>query len=144
MSDMSWRAPAPHSYPLFSEPVLQPRRFAAYGASKRAIDITGSALGLLLLSPLLLVVALAVKLDSPGPLLFSQVRVGERGRQFRCWKFRSMFRDAEQHRAALLDGNEMAGGTTFKIRRDPRITGVGRFIRRASIDELPQDRKSVV
>lgn len=109
-----------------------------YPAIKRALDITASAIGLVLLSPLFLLLALVIRLDSPGPLLFSQTRVGERGREFRCWKFRSMHVDAQQRREALEESNEMRGGTTFKIKNDPRITRLGRFIRKASIDELPQ------
>jgi exopolysaccharide biosynthesis polyprenyl glycosylphosphotransferase len=109
-----------------------------YPSAKRALDIAGAAAGLALLAPFLALLALAVKLDSPGPVLFSQTRVGERGRTFRCWKIRSMFVDAEARKAELEAANEMVGGTTFKMKRDPRITRVGRFIRKASIDELPQ------
>ena len=77
-------------------------------------------------------------LESPGPVLFSQTRVGKNGKTFRCWKFRSMYVDAEARKAALMADNEMAGGVIFKMKRDPRITRIGRFIRKASIDELPQ------
>jgi exopolysaccharide biosynthesis polyprenyl glycosylphosphotransferase len=117
---------------------LDDARRGLYPFIKRAMDISASAVALLLLSPLLLLVAMLVKLESPGPVLFSQTRVGRRGRAFRCWKIRSMYVDAEARKAALLEDNEMQGGTTFKMKRDPRITGVGRFIRKASIDELPQ------
>jgi exopolysaccharide biosynthesis polyprenyl glycosylphosphotransferase len=109
-----------------------------YPAAKRALDIVGAAIGLILLAPLFLLIAVLIKADSPGPVFFSQTRVGENGRVFRCWKLRSMFIDAEARKAELMAKNEMDGGTTFKMKRDPRITRVGRFIRKASIDELPQ------
>ncbi len=104
---------------------------------KRAVDVVVAAVALLLLSPLLLIVALAIKLDSPGPVLFRQLRVGRGGRQFWFYKFRSMRADAEQAFWELVEQNEVKG-PIFKIRNDPRITRVGRFIRRTSIDELPQ------
>jgi exopolysaccharide biosynthesis polyprenyl glycosylphosphotransferase len=110
----------------------------AYEAAKRTMDALLAGLGLLLLLPLLLLTAIVVRIDSPGPALFSQTRVGRDGRPFRCWKFRSMYTDAEARKASLATQNEMAGGVLFKIRQDPRITRVGRFIRKASIDELPQ------
>lgn len=109
-----------------------------YERCKRFIDCLASGLGLLVLSPFFALLAIAIKLESPGPVLFSQTRLGLGGAPFRCWKFRSMFIDAEQRKQELLADNEMAGGTTFKMKRDPRITRVGRFIRKASIDELPQ------
>ncbi len=104
---------------------------------KRVLDVAGSLCGLLLLSPLLLAVAVAVRLDSPGPVLFRQKRVGADEKVFICYMFRSMYRDAELRQAALEDLNE-AEGPVFKIKDDPRITRVGRFLRRWSIDELPQ------
>lgn len=105
---------------------------------KRLLDIVGSAILLLLLSPVFLGIALAIKFDSPGPLLFKQVRVGRFGQYFTMWKFRSMYMDAEARKQAIMAQNEMAGGVIFKMKNDPRITRIGRFIRRASIDELPQ------
>ena len=102
------------------------------------MDCIGAGLGLLLLGPLFAVIAILIKLESAGPVLFSQTRIGKDGEEFRCWKFRSMFRDAEQRKLELLQQNEMAGGVTFKMKHDPRVTRVGRFIRKASIDELPQ------
>ena len=111
---------------------------APYLIIKRAIDVFGAAIGLMLLAPLVPVVALLIRLDSPGAVFFSQTRVGARGREFRCWKLRSMFIDAEARKQALEQQNEMAGGVLFKMKRDPRITRVGRVIRKASIDELPQ------
>jgi lipopolysaccharide/colanic/teichoic acid biosynthesis glycosyltransferase len=96
-----------------------------------------SLAGLALLSPLLLAVALAVRLDSPGPVLFRQKRIGADAEAFICYMFRSMQRDAEVRQADLEYLNE-AEGPVFKIREDPRVTRVGRLLRRWSIDELPQ------
>lgn len=104
---------------------------------KRVLDVAGSVAGLALLSPLLLAVAVAVRLDSPGPILFRQKRVGADGKFFICYMFRSMQRDAEVRQAGLEDLNE-AEGPVFKIRDDPRVTRVGRLLRRWSLDELPQ------
>ena len=104
---------------------------------KRVLDVTVSVCGLVLLSPLFLAVALAVRLDSPGPVLFRQKRVGADEKVFVCYMFRSMQRDAEVRQAALEDLNEIEG-PAFKIRDDPRVTRVGRFLRRWSIDESPQ------
>jgi exopolysaccharide biosynthesis polyprenyl glycosylphosphotransferase len=103
---------------------------------KRFFDIIISAIALLLLSPLLLVVALLICLDSKGDILFAQTRVGKGGELFTMWKFRSMHIDAQEHKALLI--NEMQGGILFKMKNDPRVTGVGRIIRKFSIDELPQ------
>lgn len=105
---------------------------------KRLIDVAAAALLLTLFSPLYAGVALAIRLDSPGPIFFKQIRVGRWGTLFPMWKFRSMYIDAEERKRALMQENEMAGGVIFKMKRDPRITRVGRFIRKASIDELPQ------
>ncbi len=106
-------------------------------ATKRAIDILVSCAALVLLSPLLLVVAVLVKATSRGPILFKQERVGQHGRTFHMLKFRSMVVNAEALRTRLLVQNEQAG-PVFKMKRDPRVTLVGRFIRKFSIDELPQ------
>jgi exopolysaccharide biosynthesis polyprenyl glycosylphosphotransferase len=106
-------------------------------AIKRGIDIALAALALLALSPLLVAVAVAVKCTSHGPIFFHQVRVGLRGRYFQMIKFRSMVVDAEARLAQLQQQNEQSG-PVFKMTRDPRITTVGRFIRKYSIDELPQ------
>jgi exopolysaccharide biosynthesis polyprenyl glycosylphosphotransferase len=104
---------------------------------KRVLDVACSVCGLAILSPLLLAVAVAVRLDSPGPVLFRQKRVGADEKVFICYMFRSMQRDAEVRQAALEDLNE-AEEPVFKIKNDPRLTRVGRFLRRWSIDELPQ------
>ena len=106
--------------------------------TKRALDIVGAGTGLLLASPLLILTALAIRLESPGSMFFSQERVGLRGKTFRFWKFRSMYIDAEKQKDTLMKQNEMAGGVLFKMKQDPRITRIGRIIRRFSIDELPQ------
>jgi len=104
---------------------------------KRAIDFSVSLLGLVLLAPLMALIALAIKLDSPGPVLFRQERLGKGGVPFTLYKFRSMRQGAETEQEALRDLNE-AIGPLFKIRNDPRLTRVGRFLRRTSLDELPQ------
>jgi len=105
--------------------------------AKRCLDIAGALVGLLLLGLMLPFVALAIRLESPGPIFFGQMRLGEHGRPFRCWKLRSMLVDAEQHKQELLAHNEM-NGQMFKIKNDPRVTRVGRIIRKTSIDEFPQ------
>jgi exopolysaccharide biosynthesis polyprenyl glycosylphosphotransferase len=104
---------------------------------KRLLDLSVSLFALLLLSPVFLVTAVAIKLDSPGPVFFRQTRVGKWGRLFGVFKFRSMYIDAEKRKAELMKANE-ADGPVFKIRHDPRITRIGRIIRKFSIDELPQ------
>ncbi len=107
-------------------------------AVKRLFDIVASAIALWLLLPLFLAVAALIKLSSRGPVFFRQVRVGLHGKQFHMLKFRSMVVDAEQLKERLAAQNEMAGGPTFKMKNDPRVTWIGRFIRKYSIDELPQ------
>jgi exopolysaccharide biosynthesis polyprenyl glycosylphosphotransferase len=104
---------------------------------KRLLDIGGALFGLVLAGPVLIGAAIAIKLNSRGPVFFSQVRAGRHGRKFRMMKFRSMVVDAEALRAKLEHLNEM-NGPVFKIKHDPRITSVGRFLRKTSIDELPQ------
>jgi len=104
---------------------------------KRCMDLVGATVGLALTSLLFPFIAIAIKLDSPGPLFFGQKRVGKRGRIFTCWKFRSMYIDAEERKKELMHLNEMSGAI-FKIKDDPRITKVGRFLRKTSLDELPQ------
>ena len=104
---------------------------------KRLIDLVGAAAGLIVLSPLLLLCALAVRTTSPGPVVFAQVRYGFNRRKFRMYKFRTMVHDAETLQGSLESSNE-AKGPVFKIRADPRITRIGAFMRRTSLDELPQ------
>lgn len=104
---------------------------------KRLTDVVIAALVLLLALPLMALIALAIKLDSPGPVLFRQTRVGQHGRPFTLYKFRSMRQGAEEEQARLMSLNE-ASGPLFKIRNDPRLTRIGRILRRTSLDELPQ------
>lgn len=121
-------------------PVLEagfPRLDKTQRLAKRMLDVTGSLGGLLILSPLLAATAVSVRLTSPGPAFFRQKRVGADGKAFTCYKFRSMYEDAEQRQAELEALNE-ADGAVFKMRDDPRVTPIGRFLRRWSIDELPQ------
>jgi exopolysaccharide biosynthesis polyprenyl glycosylphosphotransferase len=120
--------------------VMGVRRFDLTRSSaklKRAFDLVGASLGLLAVSPLMLAIAVAIKLDSRGPVFFRQVRVGRDGRSFHMIKFRTMVRDAEALKETLRDRNEACEGL-FKIAEDPRITRVGRFLRKSSLDELPQ------
>jgi lipopolysaccharide/colanic/teichoic acid biosynthesis glycosyltransferase len=105
---------------------------------KRLIDVTGASLGLLLLSPLLWIIIILIRLDSPGPILFRQTRRGYRGTPFQVLKFRTMTVDAEQRLADLESSNESEGGVLFKLRQDPRVTCLGAILRRLSLDELPQ------
>jgi exopolysaccharide biosynthesis polyprenyl glycosylphosphotransferase len=105
---------------------------------KRLMDRVLAAIALVLLAPMLLGIGFLVRRNSPGPALFRQTRVGRDGRPFTMVKFRTMGVDAEQRRAELEDQNTHAGGTLFKLRQDPRITSVGRVLRKFSLDELPQ------
>lgn len=104
---------------------------------KRVMDIAGGIIGMAITLIFFPFVALAIKIDSPGPVLFSQVRIGRNGRRFKIYKFRSMYLDAEERKKELEKQNEIQG-LMFKMENDPRITKVGRFIRKTSIDELPQ------
>ena len=105
---------------------------------KRVIDWVGASVGLILLTPVMLLIALLVRLDSPGTVLFRQLRRGHRGRLFCVLKFRTMMEGAEQCLPDLEQSNESAGGVLFKLRDDPRVTSLGWFLRRYSLDELPQ------
>jgi lipopolysaccharide/colanic/teichoic acid biosynthesis glycosyltransferase len=102
------------------------------------MDLAGALVGLFLLTPVMLFVWLLIRLESPGPVLFRQLRRGYQGRLFWVLKFRTMVVDAEQRLKELEPNNESAGGVLFKLRDDPRITPLGRFLRRSSLDELPQ------
>lgn len=105
---------------------------------KRLIDIMGSMIGLLLASPIMLIIAILIKLEDPkGSIFFSQVRCGEYPKKFKMYKFRSMYVDAEERLHELMHLNEQSG-PVFKIKDDPRITKIGKFIRKTSLDELPQ------
>ena len=112
-------------------------RIDATATFKRALDVTVAGSALMVLSPLFLATAAAIRIESPGPVFFRQKRVGRDGMPFRMLKFRSMYCDAEARRAALLASSDRKG-VCFKSKTDPRITRVGRFLRRFSIDELPQ------
>jgi lipopolysaccharide/colanic/teichoic acid biosynthesis glycosyltransferase len=113
---------------------LEGLRFVA----KRAMDMAGALTGLMLLMPLMMLIALRIRWDSPGPVLFRQSRRGYRGRPFQMLKFRTMTVDAEQQLTDLEGSNESEGGVLFKLRNDPRVTPLGALLRRSSLDELPQ------
>jgi exopolysaccharide biosynthesis polyprenyl glycosylphosphotransferase len=104
---------------------------------KRGLDIVFSILAMIVLAPLMLAVAIAVKLDSHGPIFYTSERIGKKGRVFKCIKFRTMVRDAEKRRAEMMHMNER-DGVLFKISNDPRITKLGHFLRKYSLDEFPQ------
>jgi exopolysaccharide biosynthesis polyprenyl glycosylphosphotransferase len=106
-------------------------------AGKRVFDVVGSALALALFAPVVVAATVAIKLGSPGTVFFRQLRVGLNGRPFQMLKFRSMYQDAEERLEALRARNEMSG-PVFKMKNDPRVTPIGRFLRRTSLDELPQ------
>ncbi len=116
--------------PLWSDPIQR--------IAKRVIDMSGAGLSLLLFSPLLLLIAVVIRLSSRGPALFRQTRLGRNGEPFQILKFRTMVIDAEQKLKDLEHLNESEGGVLFKMKRDPRITTIGRILRRTSLDELPQ------
>jgi exopolysaccharide biosynthesis polyprenyl glycosylphosphotransferase len=113
------------------------RKSFFYSFIKRTIDIVCSFLGIVILLPIMILIAIAIKLDSKGKVIFSQERVGLNGKVFKMYKFRSMVTDAEKLLDKLKDKNEMTG-PMFKMKDDPRITRVGKFIRKTSLDELPQ------
>ena len=104
---------------------------------KRTMDIAGAVVGLIITAVVILFLAPVLLIESPGPLFFSQVRIGKNGRRFKIYKFRSMYVDAEERKRELMEKNEM-DGLMFKMKDDPRVTKVGKFIRKTSIDELPQ------
>lgn len=108
-----------------------------YLATKRMLDLVLCIPGIILLSPCLLLIAAAIRIESPGPILFRQLRVGKDRRPFYCLKFRSMSQDAEKRKDEIAHLNEV-DGPVFKIKHDPRVTRVGRTLRKLSLDELPQ------
>jgi exopolysaccharide biosynthesis polyprenyl glycosylphosphotransferase len=118
---------------IMEQPMIKLRWLAA----KRIMDILGGLVGSLIAMILFVFIGIAIKLDSPGPVIFAQERVGKNGRKFKMYKFRSMYQDAEARKAELMKQNEMHG-LMFKIKDDPRITRVGKFIRKTSLDEFPQ------
>lgn len=105
--------------------------------AKRSLDVFGATVGLFLLVLMYPFIAVAIKVNTPGPVFFRQLRIGENGRSFNCWKFRSMYVDAEERKSDLFNQNEM-NGAIFKIKNDPRVTKVGEFLRKTSLDEFPQ------
>lgn len=113
------------------------RKSFTYEFAKRCIDVFASLLALIFLFPLMLILMILIKIDSKGPVLFSQDRVGKNGKIFKMYKFRSMVVNAEDLLKELKNKNEMSG-PMFKIKQDPRVTKIGRFIRKTSLDELPQ------
>jgi lipopolysaccharide/colanic/teichoic acid biosynthesis glycosyltransferase len=152
MNEKSWEARVMRKYALAATPhgrlwlqwhsqiecLLWQCLLESRGATKRALDLILSGVALALLSPLLLLIAMLIKLEDGGPILFVQTRVGQFGREFRMFKFRSMCMDAEQRLKDLLARNQHKQGVTFKLKNDPRITRVGRTLRKFSLDELPQ------
>ena len=123
-----------------AEPVLRSDRVLPTGraaVAKRLLDLVGATAGLMMAAPFMAAIALAVKLDSPGPVFFSQERSGALGKPFRMYKFRTMVADAEAQLARYVDLDALAE-PQFKLRHDPRVTRVGRLLRRTSLDELPQ------
>jgi len=106
--------------------------------AKRVVDVAGAAAGLLMLAPLLVVIGLLIRTDSPGPVIFRQRRLGHHGRPFGIYKFRTMNADAESQVHRLEAHNEADRGVLFKMRDDPRVTRIGRFLRHTNLDELPQ------
>ena len=143
MSFSSRLQPLPlESMPPAAMPVAEDLRFQVpasrtYRAFKRLLDVGLAVAGLTLLLPLVPLIVVLIKLDSRGPVVFAQRRVGQAGHLFTCYKFRSMVHNAESMKSDLANLNE-ATGPAFKIRRDPRITEIGAFLRRSSLDEVPQ------
>jgi exopolysaccharide biosynthesis polyprenyl glycosylphosphotransferase len=132
--------PRVHIRPIEGLPLLhveEPTLSGIGWLAKNLLDRVVAGLGLLLLAPLFTVIAIAIKLSDRGPVFFRQPRVGHEGRTFRVWKFRTMYVDAEDRLATLVDQNE-SDGMLFKIKEDPRVFPVGRFLRASSLDELPQ------
>jgi exopolysaccharide biosynthesis polyprenyl glycosylphosphotransferase len=134
---MTWRSGLAEVSGLPMIPLVGSQRTLLARMAKRTVDIVGAIVGLVVLSPLLAAAAVAVKCTSPGPVIFRQRRAGLQDQVFCIFKFRTMRVDAEEYRAELLDRNE-ADGPRFKMAKDPRVTRVGAFLRKYSIDELPQ------
>lgn len=110
-----------------------------YNFFKRLLDIIGSTLGIIIFSPIFLLVSIAIKIEDPkGKIIFGHKRVGLKGEEFKCWKFRSMVHNAEEVLSNLSPEQKKEYSETFKLKNDPRITKVGNFIRKTSLDELPQ------
>jgi lipopolysaccharide/colanic/teichoic acid biosynthesis glycosyltransferase len=137
--DLGSRNGALHAIPSVETNYLEPIpvKQVSYAKAKRLLDIVLSIIGLIVLSPVFLICALLVRFTSRGEVVFKQTRVGEGGRLFTCYKFRSMRKDAEKHKSQLAHLNEL-DGPVFKIKNDPRVTFVGKYMRKLSLDELPQ------
>ncbi|SCG59760.1 sugar transferase [Micromonospora coxensis] len=132
--------PRVHIRPIEGLPLLyveEPTLSGPALLAKNLMDRVAAGLGLLLLIPVFVAIAIAIRLSDPGPVFFRQPRVGHEGRTFRVWKFRTMYVDAEERLAGLVDQNE-TDGMLFKMKQDPRVFPVGRFLRASSLDELPQ------
>jgi exopolysaccharide biosynthesis polyprenyl glycosylphosphotransferase len=134
---MAWNRPVEYIGQFPTIPLHCGRAPEAELALKRVLDMVFSSLALILLSPVMLAIAIAIKLDSRGPVFYFSNRIGKKGRVFRCIKFRTMVHDADNRRAGVIHMNEREG-VLFKISNDPRITRLGRFLRKYSLDELPQ------
>ena len=134
---LAWNAPVEYVGQFPTIPLHQRKFPAGAFMIKRILDIVLSTIALVVLSPVLLAIALAVRLDSAGPIIYRARRVGRKGRTFHCMKFRTMVVNADALKASLQDKNER-DGILFKMSNDPRITRVGRFLRKYSLDELPQ------
>lgn len=118
--------------------IVVPKKKPFYEAVKRFFDVVLSVIGLILLSPLFLITAILIRLESRGGAFYVSERVGKDGKRFQMYKFRSMYEEADKHLQELMDQNEIKDGPAFKMTFDPRITRIGRFLRKTSIDELPQ------
>jgi lipopolysaccharide/colanic/teichoic acid biosynthesis glycosyltransferase len=136
MEDDSLSERRPPAEPVPAEP-MEPLFAQSTSVWKRLLDIVGSILAAIILSPILILAAIAIRLTSPGPILFGQWRSGRGGKPFRMYKFRSMVVDAEARKKELIAHNEQ-DGPAFKIRSDPRVTWIGKILRSTSIDEMPQ------
>jgi exopolysaccharide biosynthesis polyprenyl glycosylphosphotransferase len=134
---LTWNSPIEYIGQFPTIPLYRGRVPEVELLMKRGLDIVFSTFTLLLISPILLVIGIAVKLDSKGPVFYASERIGKKGRVFRCFKFRTMVSNAEKLRAKLMDRNEREG-VLFKITDDPRVTRIGRILRKYSLDELPQ------
>lgn len=118
--------------------IVKYRRKPLYAFFKRLFDFFAALIAIIILSPMFIIIAILVKCTSRGPVFYVSKRVGKNGKEFRCFKFRSMYKDADKRLKELLSKNEISGGITFKMKNDPRITKFGKFLRHTSLDELPQ------
>ena len=137
IADISRLLSHPVEYPEVRAQALEPLFVRPFPWWKRAMDIAGAFVALVVLSPQMALIALAIRLTSPGPVLFTQMRGGRGGVPFKVYKFRTMVVDAESRKQDILHLNER-NGPAFKMKNDPRVTTIGRFLRMTSMDELPQ------